>query len=198
MLEHLFGSSTRIKLLRLFYGNHERAFFVRELSRLIEIQLNAVRRELANLESIGILKQVEFGQSKEEEVGTERSKYYKLNQDFFLHDELGALLEKTQVMEEKNFIELLKKRGGNIKVMILTGFFTGAPDVGTDILLVGDIKAIPTAKAIRDFEKFLNRAVRYTILDEKEFSERREIGDRFLYAIFEGKHTMAVDELNLG
>lgn len=198
MLEHLFGSITRIKLLRLFYGNQERAYFVRELSRTIEIQLNAVRRELANLEEIGIIKQIEYGQSKEEEAGTERSKYYKINTGFFLHEELGALLEKTQLLEERNFIDLLKKRAGDIKVMILTGFFTNAADVGTDILFVGDIKAIAVAKAIRDFEKFLNHAVRYTILDEKEFSERREIGDRFLYSIFEAKHIFAVDELKLG
>lgn len=197
MLEHLFGSLTRIKLLRLFYGNPERAYFVRELSRTIEIQLNAVRRELANLEEIGIIKQTEFGQSKEEEAGTERSKYYKINSAFFLHEELGALLEKTQLLEEQNFIDLLKKRAGNIKVMILTGFFTNATDVGTDILLVGDIKAMAVSKVMHDFEKFLNRSVRYTILDEKEFAERREIGDRFLYSIFEAKHTFAVDELRL-
>src|SRR3989339_367142 len=148
MLEHLFGSLTRIKLLRLFYGNPERAYFVRELSRTIEIQLNAVRRELANL-------------------------------------------------EERNFIDLLKKRAGSIKVMILTGFFTNTPDVGTDILFVGEIKSIAVAKVMKDFEKFLNHPVRYTILDEKEFSERREIGDRFLYSIFEAKHIFAVDELKI-
>ncbi|MFA6547378.1 MAG: hypothetical protein WCT11_00325 [Candidatus Magasanikbacteria bacterium] len=198
MLEHLFGSVTRIKLLRLFYTNQERAYFVRELSRAIEIQLNAVRRELANLEEIGIIKQTEFGQSKEEEIGTERSKYYKINTDFFLHEELGALLEKTQIMEENHFVELLKKRAGDIKVMILTGFFTDAVDVGTDILFVGSAKAVVVAKIMRDFEKFLNHPVRYTILDEKEFSERREIGDRFLYSIFEAKHIFAVDELKLG
>jgi len=197
MLEHLFGSLTRIKLLRLFYGNPERAYFVRELSRTIEIQLNAVRRELANLEEIGIIKQTEFGQSKDEEVGTERSKYYKINTGFFLHEELGALLEKTQLLEERNFIDLLKKRAGSIKVMILTGFFTNTPDVGTDILFVGEIKSIAVAKVMKDFEKFLNHPVRYTILDEKEFSERREIGDRFLYSIFEAKHIFAVDELKI-
>ncbi len=198
MLEHLFGSLTRIKLLRLFYGNPERAFFVRELSRTIEIQLNAVRRELANLEEIGIVKQTEFGKSKEEEAGTERSKYYKINTGFFLHEELGALLEKTQLLEERNFIDLLKKRGGDIKVMILTGYFTNSTDVGTDILFVGDVKTMAVAKVMRDFEKFLNRSIRYTILDEKEFSERREIGDRFLYSIFEAKHIFAIDELKMG
>lgn len=196
MLEHLFGSTTRLKLLRLFFNNPQRAYFVRELSRAIDTQLNAVRRELANLEELGVVKQVAFGEAKEEEVGTERSKYYKLNNEFFLNEELGALITKTQLLEERNFIDLIKKRCGNIKTMILTGFFTQA-DVSTDILLVGTIKPVPLAKAIRDFEKFLNRPVRYTVMDEKEFLERREIGDKFLYSIFESKHIVSSDELNI-
>ncbi|MBI5221845.1 MAG: hypothetical protein HY979_03500 [Candidatus Magasanikbacteria bacterium] len=196
MLEHLFGSTTRLKLLRLFFNNPDRAYFVRELSRAIDTQLNAVRRELANLEELGTVKQVAFGESKEEEVGTERSKYYRLNNEFFLNEELSALINKTQLLEERNFIDLIKKRCGNIKTMILSGFFTQA-DVSTDILLVGEIKPVPLAKAIRDFEKFLNRPVRYTVMDEKEFLERREIGDKFLYSIFESKHIVAADELSI-
>lgn len=196
MLEHLFGSTTRLKLLRLFFNNQERAYFVRELSRAIDTQLNAVRRELSNLEEFGVIKQVAFGESKEEEVGTERSKYYKLNNSFFLNDELMALLSKTQLVEERHFIDLIKKRCGDIKTMILSGFFTHA-DVSTDILLVGDVKSVPLAKAVRDFEKFLNRPVRYTVMDEKEFIERREIGDKFLYSIFESKHIIINDELSI-
>ncbi len=197
MLEHLFGSTTRVNLLRLFYINHERAYFVRELSRAIDAQLNAVRRELQNLETLGIIKQVEFGQSKQEEVGTERSKYYKIDSNFFLYEELAALLNKTQVVEEREFVEMIKKRAGNVKLMVLTGLFTNEPSVSTDMLLVGDIKPIPLAKAIHEFEKFLNRPIRYTVLDEKELAERREIGDRFLYSVFEGKHTTVVDTFKI-
>ena len=80
--------------------------------------------------------------------------------------------------------------------MLLTGFFTQA-DVGTDMLLVGEIKPVPLAKAIRDFEKFLNRPIRYTVMDEKEFLERREIGDKFLYSIFESKHVLSNDEIGI-
>lgn len=196
MLEHLFGSTTRLKLLRLFFNNPERSYFVRELSRVIDTQLNAVRRELANLEEFGVIKHVAFGEAKEEEVGTERSKYYQLSSQFFLNEELSALLTKTQLLEERNFIDLIKKRCGNIKTMILTGFFTQA-DVSTDMLLVGEVKPVPLAKAIRDFEKFLNRPIRYTVMDEKEFLERREIGDKFLYSIFESKHVLGTDELGV-
>ena len=55
-LEKLFGSKTRTKLLSLFFGNPERSFYVREMTRVIEEQINSVRRELLNLEGIGIIK----------------------------------------------------------------------------------------------------------------------------------------------
>ena len=45
-LEKLFGSKTRTKLLSLFFGNPERSFYVREMTRVIEEQINSVRREL--------------------------------------------------------------------------------------------------------------------------------------------------------
>src|SRR6266702_1679533 len=55
MIEQLFGSKTRVKLLQLFYGNPNRSFYVREITRKIDEQINSVRRELANLLNVGII-----------------------------------------------------------------------------------------------------------------------------------------------
>jgi len=55
MVEQLFGSKTRVKLLHLFYENPNRSFYVREITRKIDEQINSVRRELANLLNIGII-----------------------------------------------------------------------------------------------------------------------------------------------
>ena len=59
-IEKLFGSKTRAKLLRLFFENPEKSFYVREMTRVIDEQINSVRRELLNLESIGIIKNETF------------------------------------------------------------------------------------------------------------------------------------------
>ncbi|MDO8509770.1 MAG: ArsR family transcriptional regulator, partial [bacterium] len=71
MLEHLFGSTTRVKLLQIFFSSPDRAYFMRELARLVEVQLNAIRRELANLEKLGIIALALPGTSKIEGTGTE-------------------------------------------------------------------------------------------------------------------------------
>ncbi len=193
MLEHLFGSSTRVKLLQLFFHAPHRAFFMRELARSTEIQLNAIRRELTNLEKLKIIIPAKAGESAEEEVGTERSKYFKLNPNFFLSEELRALLVKSKILEEQNFIDDILKKAGNIKLFLLSGSFVGDDEALTDMLIVGDVKANILAKQIRDLEKFLGRQLRYTIMEEKEFLDRREIGDKFLYSIFESKNTIIAD-----
>lgn len=198
MLEHFFGSATRVKILQIFFRSPERAFYVRELSRLIDTQLNGVRREIANLEMLGLLEHVAASEAQATELGTERSKYYQLKTDSLLFPELKALLLKAELLEEQALIEAIKNRGGVIKLLILTGSFTGAPDSETDLLLVGECKPLVMAKLIRDYEEDLGRPIRYTIMDEKEFKDRREIGDKFIYGVFESRHITAVDQLHLG
>ena len=55
MLESLFGSRTRVKLLRLFMSHPDQRWFVRELTRVVQEQINSVRRELDHLEHLGLI-----------------------------------------------------------------------------------------------------------------------------------------------
>jgi predicted transcriptional regulator len=192
MLEHLFGSKTRIKLLQLLINHPERSFYVRELSRSIGVQLNAVRREIQNLGKIGLISQVEPNADNYE--SGERCKYYKLQTDSLLYPEFKELMTKVSVIEEREFVEQLKKRSGKIKFMLLTGFFTGEKKADSDLLIVGEIKPAVVSKIIRDFEKNINRELRYTIMSEKEYTDRREIGDKFIYNLLEAKHYIPVDD----
>src|SRR5215217_1245610 len=81
MIEQLFGSKTRVKLLQLFYGNPNRSFYVREITRTIDEQINSVRRELANLLSIGIIKS---------DTNNNRL-YYEVEQDYQFYPPLAAI-----------------------------------------------------------------------------------------------------------
>src|SRR3954464_6901139 len=72
MFEQLFGSKTRVKLLQLFFSNPNRSFYVREITRKIDEQINSVRRELSNLLSVGIITS---------DANNNRL-YYEVNQDY--------------------------------------------------------------------------------------------------------------------
>lgn len=198
MLEHFFGSKTRLKLLKIFFRSPERAFFVRELARLIDIQLHAVRREIANLEKLKVIKAVTpEAATRDPEIGTERSKFYQLDDQAPLFEELKALLSKAEVLEEKDLIEEIKSKAGKVTLFLLTGMFTNDPDATTDILLVGQLKPFLIAKIIRRYEDDLGKVIRYTLMEDSEFKDRRHIGDKFLYTVFESKHVFLVNDYDV-
>lgn len=198
MLEHFFGSKTRLLLLKIFFRSPDQAFYARELSRLTGMQLNAVRREIANLAGIGLIAKAPFDEvAAHAAVGTGRSKYYRLDPGSLLYPELKALLLKAEIGEERQLVEMLKSKAGRVKLLLLTGIFLQEKEVDTDILIVGKIKPLTVAKLIKAYENELGKVVRYTIFDEKEFRDRREIGDKFLYGLFEAKHLSVVDEYHL-
>src|SRR5207302_62720 len=101
MIEQLFGSKTRVKLLQLFYSNPNRSFYVREITRKIDEQINSVRRELSNLLSIGIITS----------DATQNRLYYEVNQDYQYYKPLAQIFggmkiaapaeEKTAKKESK-------------------------------------------------------------------------------------------------
>src|SRR5476651_212919 len=91
MIEQLFGSKTRVKLLHLFYTNPNRSFYVPEITRKIDEQINSVRRELANLLSIGIISS---------DTSNNRL-YYEVNQDYEFYPPLSKIFGKTTISKTK-------------------------------------------------------------------------------------------------
>lgn len=199
MLEQLFGSKTRLKLLRTFYREPERAFFVRELSRLVDTQINAIRRELELLLRLDII--VEKGDVKKQEdsleAGVNLRKYYMLNIESLIYSELQALLLKDKIIGQKEFIKELEEKTGDVKLLLLTGEFTNEHRAPTDMLIVGSIKPRVLTKLIDQYQLDLGFDIRYTIMAEEEFQDRRYVMDKFLYAVFEGEHLKVVNVLGV-
>jgi len=198
MLEHLFGSKTRVKLLRLFFREQDRSFFVRELSRELDVQINAVRRELELLLKLGIIRE-EHVESKNTlaEAGETLRKYYHINTESMLYSELQALLTKEKLLGQEELVKKLEHSIGDVKVLILTGRFVGDQHTTTDLLIVGEVKPRTLETIIVEFEKDFGFEIRYTIMNEQEFHDRRYVIDKFLFAIFEGEHIKVVNKLGV-
>jgi len=196
MLEQLFGSKARVSLLRLFLNNPERFYFVREISRDLKLHLNSVRRELENLESIGIITshtKADLEREAEKKL-KDNKKYYKLNTNFIFLDELRSLLIKAQIILEQSLVEKIE-RIGNVSLFLLSGIFVGRIDAPTDILVVGNVDRRKFMKLIRGFEKELGRSVNYTILTRQDFLYRRGLTDKFLYDLLDHKNLIVIDKL---
>ncbi len=202
MLEQLFGSKTRVKLLQLFLNNSNQPYYLRELARKLKTQLNSVRREVENMEKLGIVKSIRImadtdnsRRKKRKNISKGGKKYLLTNIDFILFHELKALFMKAQLMLEKNFITKLEGMH-QVKILILTGIFVGLEDSSTDMLVVGSANHKKISKIVKGFEKELNREIRYTIMTKQEYEYRKDITDHFLYDILEGKKIVIVDRLN--
>lgn len=170
-------------------------YFVRELTRILDVQINAVRRELELLEAAEIVEEVK---AVDIPLGDPQSvkKFYRLNQGSLLFPELQALLYKEKLLNEHNFIETLKEKAGeSLKMLILSGHFTDDEKAPTDMLIVGDVKERAITNLIEQYEHDHRVSFRYTFMKEQEFLDRRHIMDKFLFTLFESKIIKAVDLL---
>lgn len=188
-IEQLFGSKTRVRLLTLFLENPERAFYVRELTRRIDAQLNSVRRELRNLIDLGIILEVEGkildkekDLPKEKKEKSIKKKYYKANIEFTFFNELRGIMKKSAVLMNKSFVEELHQHG-KIELLFLTGRFIDDAEVPSDMLIVGKIDAEKLQEAIENFERQIGRELNYTYMPKDEYLYRCDIKDRFLESL---------------
>lgn len=216
MVEQLFGSKTRVKLLRLFVNNPNRSFYVREITRKIDEQINSVRRELANLVSIGIIKSESQNNKLYYEVN-QKSKFYEPMQGLFATKKTleeaeaesktpATTTKATKTKQKKttrvagndgtNLVERIQKLG-SVQLAILTGSFTRDTSVPVDILLVGSITKAKASRFISELEKEENRELTYVVLKRDEFDYRNDVNDRFLAKVMHSKKTVLVDEDNL-
>ena len=200
MLEKLFGSNARVKILKLFLLNPAEKFYIRQLSRDLKLQLNSVRRELDNLEKFGILTsdiKNEVGENGEKEAASgQEKKYFRANPNFVLFDEIKALIVKAQILYEKDFVRKLNAIG-KVKLLVLTGIFVNNPSTLIDILIVGKINKPKLVKLIRELEIELGKEINFTVFDSHEFKYRRDITDIFLYGILDGRKLVVSDEVGL-
>lgn len=221
MLHTLFGSKARVKILKLFLSHPHEKFYIRQISRDLKLQLNSVRRELENLEKFGLLisnpdpsvinkdeevtsredfiKAVSKSQNKKtpKELNSKIDrKYYQVNKNFILYDEIKSLIIKAQILYEKDFVQKLHKTGSP-KLLILTGFFVNDFDKGVDLLVVGRLNKRKFSRVIKDLENELGREINYSLMAIQEFKYRRDITDIFLYDILEGNRLTIIDEFGV-
>ncbi|MBT5337799.1 hypothetical protein HOL46_00890, partial [Candidatus Falkowbacteria bacterium] len=156
MFEQLFGSKTRVKLIKVFLDNPEKKFFVRELTRLTDSLINSIRRELDNLVNLKIIQAEEAVDNSENEKplkkGLNVKKFYSLNtKNLFLQD-LTNLFNKGKILLEKKLVEKIK-RLGDIHYMAFGGLFVDKDKDETDVVIIGDFDIVKAKESFRKFEK---------------------------------------------
>jgi hypothetical protein len=188
MYEALFGSKTRVKLLSLFLTNPGRSFYVREITRTINEQINSVRRELLNLKSIGLVKSHE----KKGKI------YYEADPKFEFYNDLKKIFDKAPSQaggEDKTSFGL--KRAGDVKFAALMGGFVDDSISQIDLFVVGELDKRKLKSVLLNLEKELGKEVNYCIMSVNEYEDRKMLFDRFLTEIIASPKKVLVDKLEV-
>ena len=190
MIEQLFGSKTRVKLLQLFYSNPNRSFYVREITRKIDEQINSVRRELANLLNVGIISSDTNNNRLYYEVSQKYEYYKPLKQIFGDGATPTAVADEDETADDKQLLKAL----GNVELILFTGQFTRDERSGIDILIVGDVNQTQVGKYVAGLEKAEGKEFKYATLTPAEYRYRVEVNDRFLTMVMQSKTQIVIDK----
>lgn len=164
---------------------------MREITRLIDEQINSVRRELANMLEVGVITS----------DSAENKLYYEVNQRYEHYIALRAIFAAgdSQALEAHegtaSWQNLLAKLP-SINIAIAAGVLVKGSLSSVDLLLVGDIPPVKLKNLIKKIEALEGRELNYTVLDFDEFYYRLSVRDRFITGILSGKHSVLIDKDN--
>ena len=193
MIDSLFGSKTRVKLLHLFLNNPEKSFYVREITRMIDEQINSVRRELANMVSVGIVQQ----------DAIDNKLYYSVNEDYPYIKPLAAIFSDKNTeggmgaASSVSWKDSLGRMRG-LRLAIISGKLVVGSSSAVDLLLVGDdMSAVTIKNLVKKIEKYRKIEINYAVMSYDDFYYRMSVKDRFIMDIIRNKHSVLVDTENI-
>lgn len=178
MLEFFFISKVRVKILKLYVENQPKSFHVRDIVRQTKEEINAVRRELINLEKAGLfIREPKFNRV-----------YYNLQTTYPLYPELRAMICKEYGLGGSIIHE--KEQLGDIKYAVLGNtYITNQPMNPTelDFLVVGESVNMERLNIIvKTIELDKQREINYTVLNTEQFELQKKRRDGYIKNFIDG------------
>jgi predicted nucleotidyltransferase len=171
-------SETRRRLLTYYFTNPSVRLHLRDLAERLDTDPSNLSKELRRLERDGLFRSEISG----------RQKYFQLNRQYPLFDEVRRIVEKT-IGVAAVIRGSLKKIGGIEEAYLYGSFAKNQQDAGSDIdvLVIGAPRGETLAQAVRKLERQLGREINYTILTSREVDSRRARKDAFLENVCHNK-----------
>jgi hypothetical protein len=189
--EKLFGSKTRAKLLQLFFTSPTKSFYIREMTRVIDEQINSVRRELSNLESIGVIKNESF----------DNKVYYSANSKHPFYRPLIEIFSKKidsardHDVKESTWTEYTRPVQKYLVGLIVTNRLPGQD--GLDLLIIGNDRTKKLTRWAEVIEKKQGKTINYAIMSPEDFTYRKSVHDRFVEDVLEMEIIEIIDPENI-
>ena len=164
-LQDFMISRVRVKMIELFYSNPEEMYYVREITRAIKEEINAVRRELERMIGNGMLRSEERGNRL----------YYQLNTRYLYHQELQQMVVKSSGLGSR--IRKLRRKLGQVTFVMFSGKFVRgmtASQGEVDLLVVGDVVLPELEDLIKKEEKNSNEKLTMQFFLTKSLSLEKQ------------------------
>lgn len=178
-------SRVRVKLLTTFLSAPSELFYVRQLTRATDEEINAVRRELMHMAKVGMLK----SQSRGNRL------YFWFNKDYRFRPELISLVTKTTGLGAA--IIKNQERLGQITFAFLSGRFVRKMPTKVnqvDLLVVGDVIMPQLAVLVKTAETEAGREINYSVMSQEEFTFRKHRRDPFLLDILTHSRVLLIGD----
>lgn len=186
-LSRLFGSAARLKLLRLFLFNEEDAFPLADVAFRTKTNKDLTRKELNVLVAAGVVRK-RSGQ---------KGVVYAANRKFAHFDALQQFLRTSTNLTDTDLANILK-RAGTLRLVVLSGMFTGVLETRIDMLVVGDkLEDKPLEAAVRTLEAELGRELRFAAFSTEDFRYRVGVYDRLIRDVLDYPHRTVLDKIGL-
>lgn len=187
MLERLFTSKSRVKILELLLLNPTREFHLREISRLTGVSPPYVKREIGNLMVLGLVLRRSQGNLV----------LLRLNRGSVIAEELKRIFLKTESFGR--FIRDSLGEVGEIKFALIYGSFARGEEAEAsdiDLLVVGDVDERRMLDIVEKVEERTGREVNYVAWTEDEFEAKVREGVPLLEEIVNTPVIMIVGDFD--
>lgn len=176
-------SRVRVKLLELFFSNLTEMYYVREITRHIHEEINAVRRELDRMVGFGLLKSEQRGNRL----------YYYINPRYPYYQELQRLVAKSTGLGKK--IRQLRRKLGTLDFVMFSDDFAagkGGKQGQIDILIIGDVVLQEVDVLVKEEQAKRGLEVNYAVFSMEEFDFRKTRRDPFIMEVLYGGRVMII------
>lgn len=185
ILEILFGSRAKARLLRFFLQNSEMEYSLAEITKKNILNKFQARKEINSLESIKFVAERMKGGKK----------IYMLNRDFPFYPELRSLIIKSNIYPQCKSLGKIKGIG-DVKLALISGIFLNYPRSKADMMIVANnVNRGSLKNLVKNLEAEIGKEIRYVLMNNDEFKYRLDMMDRFALDFLEGPHDEVINKL---
>jgi predicted transcriptional regulator len=186
ILEKILGNATRVKIMKLFLLNRNKAFTSKDISTRSRANIEAVRREVKLLLGVGFIKK-----------RSTQSLEWVFNPSFKYGAEFEDLLVRSENINNETILDNFKKVG-RVKLLIVSGIFIKNDDSRVDLLIVGDkMNKSKIDEGVKRLEALIGKEIVYATFDIKEFIYRLNMYDKLIRDIIDFPHEVLIQAKEL-